>query len=450
MSDDSATDEPGSTATDPQPKRSSLGVIFLTLFLDLVGFSIIFPLFPAILDHYSEDGAMIAVVELLRSLFPSEGSSNSWGVQALFGGFLGSLYSLLQFLASPFWGRLSDRIGRRPVLSLTVAGIGVSYLLWAVSGSFTLLVVSRLLAGAMGGNIATATAAVSDVTSRADRAKGMGMVGAAFGLGFILGPAIGGALSLIDLTQLFPGLERYGFHPFSACALGAGALSLLNWIWIRRRFDETFPAERRNLATPRPMLPRLSSGAAYGSAVARTNLGNFFFLVAFSGMEFTLSFLARDRFQWTPRGIAAMFIFIGLVLALVQGGIVRKIAPRFGEKRVAIAGLIAVALGLVGIASGGEHTRTLFWCSLALLAIGSGLTFPTLTALVSLHALESHQGEALGVFRALGALARAIGPFVAAFLYWRFGPAVPYVGAAGFLILPLLLILSVPPPTKSA
>lgn len=442
---------PDANPVPPLPatgRRTPLGVIFLTLFLDLVGFSIIFPLFPAILEHYQGDPAFEAVVAALGAVFGVGEGDDPRRVQALFGGFLGSLYSLLQFVASPLWGRLSDRIGRRPVLSITVLGIGASYLLWALSGSFALLILSRVIAGAMGGNISAATAAVSDVTTRADRAKGMGVVGAAFGLGFVLGPAIGVALSPIDLAASFPGLASYGVNPFSACALGAGALSLLNWFWIRRRFAETLPPERRGAGPPRPLLPRPGLGGRSGPAVARTNLANFFLIVAFSGMEFTLAFLVRDRFGWGPRGIGLMFVHVGLVLALVQGGVVRRLAPRLGERRLALAGFALVSLGLAGIsaAAGAE----LFWVSLTVLAVGSGFSFPALAALVSLHAGESVQGEALGVFRALGALARAIGPFAAALLYWRFGEEVPYLGAAAFLLLPFLLVLAVPPPASGA
>ena len=432
--------------TEPTPRKTSLGVIFLTLFLDLVGFSIIFPLLPAILDYYSDDRALQWVVESLRSLFEIEDPSDP-RVQVLFGGVLGSLYSLLQFFASPFWGRRSDRVGRKPVLLFTVAGIGISYLIWAFSSSFTLLVLSRLLAGAMSGNIATATAAVSDVTSRADRAKGMGIVGAAFGLGFVLGPAIGGTLSAIDLTESFPGLVAYGVNPFTACALGAGALSFLNLIWIRRRFAETFPPEKRAEQPPRSLLPKISLGGRFGAGVARSNLGNFLLLLAFSGMEFTLSFLARDRFDWTPRGITVMFVHVGLVLALVQGGLVRRLAPKIGEKNLALVGLLLLAGGLAGIAADAGNVS--FWLSLTALAAGSGCSFPAFSSLVSLHAREEVQGEALGVFRALGALARAIGPFAASILYWKFGMGTPYWTGAIFLLLPFLIVLTIPTPDRS-
>ena len=206
-----------------------MGVIFLTLFLDLVGFSIIFPLFPSMLNYYleMEQGGTL-LTKLLDALHSISGTQPTNGVPspqvvALFGGVLGSLYSLLQFLFAPVWGIVSDRIGRRPVLLLTIAGIAVSYVLWFFSGSFTLLLISRLIGGIMSGNISAATAAIADVTTAKNRAKGMGMVGAAFGLGFIMGPAIGGSLSLADLTEMAPSLQRFGVNPFSMAA-GAACL----------------------------------------------------------------------------------------------------------------------------------------------------------------------------------------------------------------------------------
>ena len=168
---------------------------------------------------------------------------------------------------------------------------------------------------------------------------------------------------------------------------------------------------------------------------------------AFSGMEFTLAFLARDRYEWSPRAIGGMFVHVGLTLALVQGGLVRRLAPKYGEKKVALTGVVIVTAGLIGIAV--DESLLVFWLSVTTLAVGSGFTFPTLSALVSLHASEAEQGEALGIFRALGALARVFGPFAAAVLYWRYGAEVPYWAGAAFLIVPFLLISMIPTPPKS-
>ncbi|MEM7164948.1 MAG: MFS transporter [Planctomycetota bacterium] len=425
-------------------------VVFLTLFLDLVGFSLIFPLFPAILDYYTTlEGADSLIGRLVAELQQITGAEdpNGWRVQALFGGVLGSLYSLLQFIFSPIWGRVSDRIGRRPVLLLTVGGMVVSYLLWIFSGSFALLIGARLVGGIMSGNISTATAAMADATSEQDRAKGMGMIGAAFGLGFILGPAIGGLLALFDPLETWPGLASYGINPFSACAAGALLLSLLNFVWVWRAFVETLPPERRQ-KQPQGRIHPLLGNSGLGALVWRTNLAYWLFMVAFSGMEFTLAFLVRDRLQWGPGAVAGMLCFVGFILALVQGGIVRRVAPRYGEKRVAIAGLVILAPGLFLLAS--AHSAGAVYLGLVPLAVGSALAIPSLTALASLFAPPERQGAALGAFRSLGALARAIGPIAAGLAYWRYGSALPYQIGGAMLVLPLVILAFLPQPTKRA
>jgi MFS family permease len=185
----------------PASKKRALGIVWLTVFIDLVGFSIIFPIFPAMLEWYlprEASGSMLhSLIELFENL--TRGHNQEFLVAVLFGGFLGSLYSFLQFFASPFWGRLSDRVGRRRILLLTTTGTALSYLLWIYSGSFWVLVVSRLLGGIMSGNLAVATAAVADITDSRNRSRGMALIGVAFGLGFILGPALGGLGTFVDL-----------------------------------------------------------------------------------------------------------------------------------------------------------------------------------------------------------------------------------------------------------
>ena len=159
-------------------KKSPIGVLFLTVFVDLVGFSIIFPLFPDMLEYYGEkDNFFAGLIAQLAELSGEQGEKRELYTRVLFGGILGSLYSLLQFLFAPMWGRLSDRVGRRPVLMWTIGGLCVSYLVWIFSGSFLLLIISRVLGGVMGGNISVATAAMADSTDEKNRAKGMGMSG---------------------------------------------------------------------------------------------------------------------------------------------------------------------------------------------------------------------------------------------------------------------------------
>lgn len=431
----------------------TLGIIFLTLFLDLVGFSIIFPLFPAMLDYYlpngAGDGSLLGrLIEPLAGWAQSSGAANPRFMTAvLFGGILGSLYSILQFLCAPLWGAYSDRVGRRKVLLITIAGLALSYAAWFFAASFWVLVFARILGGAMGGNLSVATAAVADTTTREKRSSGLAIIGIAFGLGFIVGPAIGGLFTKINLLEIFPSLGNYGVNPFSAPALVSFALTILNLVWVARRFKETLPEEKRGAASPaRKGLPVFRMFQSPSPEIRRTNLVYLIYMLAFSGMEFTLTFLAVERFAFTPAQNGGMFVFIGFILILVQGGIVRRLATPVGEKRLAVVGLgcaiaaflvLAIALNL-----------GLFFGALAIMAFSIGLASPTLSALVSLYSNEAEQGASLGVFRSAGSLARAIGPLVAAFAYFAYGSKSAYLFGAVVVIVPFILALKLPKPAK--
>ncbi|MBQ17224.1 MAG: MFS transporter [Planctomycetaceae bacterium] len=444
------TDSP-QPLTASKPRRGSLKVLFLTVFIDLVGFSIIFPLFPDMLEHYLEHDGVDSLVGRLAAWLQglsgtTDPESQRLYTTALFGGVLGSLYSVLQFIFAPIWGRLSDRTGRRPILLISISGLAIAYVVWAFAGSFLLLVISRLLAGLMGGNISVATAAVADMTGTRDRAKGMGMIGAAFGLGFILGPAIGAMLSGIDLSGSLAGL-----NPFSAAALAAAGLSIGNLVWVALRFEETLPPQDRgsNPTHARSLNPlKLFTGDNLPPGVAATNLVFFLFQIAFAGMEFTLVFLAKERLHYTARDMMWIFIFIGVLIALVQGGVVRRITPRFGEQRVTLWGLVMLVPGLLMV--GWAQSTFPFYLGLGLLAVGSALVSPCLSAMVSLYTPSDRQGEVLGVFRSLGALSRAIAPIVAGLVYWKLGASWPYYGSALVMLVPLLLATRLPSPRRDS
>lgn len=440
-------------AIESQKQESStLRIVFLTLFLDLVGFSIIFPIFPALAEYYTSvdpDNFFLRLIfDSITALLNASGAPAQVVPIVLFGGVLGSLYSLLQFLCAPFWGALSDRIGRRPVLLISIAGLGLSYVCWFFAGSFTLLILARLLGGVMSGNISAASAIVADVTPEDRRSRGMAVIGIAFALGFIIGPMLGGVLSLVDLTEMFPGMVAFGLNPFSMPALFAGLLSCINLLLVVRRLPETLPPERRKQphTSERSINPlKLFMPLPY-PGVSQTNNLNFLFLTAFSGMEFTLTFLAVERLNFSPMQNGYMFIFVGFILTLVQGGIVRRHAHKIGERRLAFAGLLITMPGLIMI--GLSESISLLYAGLFFMSLGSALVIPCITALVSLYAPAQHQGRALGVFRSLGALARVIGPALASIAYWKFGSAVPYYAGAVFLILPLLLMLRLPEPAQ--
>jgi ferrochelatase len=425
--------------------KSSLKLIFFVLFLDLVGFSIIFPMFPAMAKYYLEVDAgnpfLKMIFEGITTLIQSGGGQVQPVV--LFGGVLGAMYSFLQFLAAPFWGRLSDRIGRRPVLLVSVMGLALSYLLWFFSGSFTLLCIARIMGGIMGGNISTATAVVADVTSSSNRSKGMAFIGIAFALGFIIGPAMGGILSMIDLTKSFPQLASYGVNPFSTPALLSFILSLASFSLLYKKFKETRPTNDQEIhKSKRSSNPLTLFKPLPYAGVNQTNIAHFLFLLAFSGMEFTLTFLAVERLSYTSLDNAGMFIFIGFVLAFVQGGVVRRKAHQVGEKKMALMGLVCLIPGLLSISF--AHTTFPLFLGLFFLAVGSAMTIPCLTSLVSLYTPGKYQGEAIGVFRSLGALARVFGPLLACLLYWRGGSGAPYIVGAIFLIIPIIMVFKLP------
>lgn len=430
--------------------RRALRSIFLILFIDLVGFSIIFPLFPAMLTHYLAQegqtgllGSFLRAVQHLQSLLGSSASLSQQVPIVLFGGVLGSLYSLLQFLFAPVWGALSDRYGRKPILILSLSGIALSYVGWFFAGSFWLLVLARVVGGGMSGNISAATAAVSDVTGEKNRSSGMAIVGIAFGLGFLLGPAIGGLLALSNPLKIFPDWARWGVHPFSWPAAFAGLLTFVNLFWVCLGFRETLPSERKGRsAEARTLNPLAVLGLRHQAGIFLTIVSYFVFLSIFSGMEFSLTFLTFERFGFTPARNGIMFVFIGLVLALTQGGYVRRKAHAVGEKTMTLRGLICIAPGLALV--GLSHSVWVFYAGLFFLAVGSAMVTPCLTSLVSLYAPATQQGRVLGIFRSMGALARVIGPLAACILYWRLHATAAYLIGASLLLLPFYLGLKLP------
>jgi MFS family permease len=430
----------------PHNKRT-IGIIWLTVFIDLVGFSIIFPIFPAMLDWYlprEGDGSFLSgLIQLLTQL--TSGENQTFLVTVLFGGLLGSLYSLLQFIASPVWGRLSDRHGRRPVLLLTTAGTALSYLLWIFAGSFWILVISRILAGMMAGNIAVATASIADLTTTRSRSKGMALIGVAFGLGFILGPAIGGLGTLVDLGVNPLSSAAFSITPFSFPALLALILATFNVLWVWRKFPETHPpAEKAEAPVKKEPLLRFGSDIP---DVKRTLKVYFLFIFAFSGMEFSLTFLALERLFYQPQQMSLLFLFVGVVMALTQGYVIRRYGHRFGERNFTTLGLLCGLLAFACLA--GSHATLSFYTGLAFLGFGVGCCTPSLSALVSLYSPASRQGAELGAFRSTGALARAIGPVFGSTLFWWLGSQTAYLAGAVLMMVAAVFSLLLPKPVHA-
>lgn len=372
--------------------RKPLATLFLIVFTDLVGFGIVIPLLPLYAERYD----------------PSP-----W----VFGLLMAS-FSAMQFLFAPVLGRLSDRIGRRPVLLVSLAGSVAGYLLFAAADSLLLLFASRIVSGIAGANIATAQAVIADLTPVTERARGMGLIGAAFGLGFIAGPAIGGGA--VHLSPAAPGLAA---AIFSAIAFLMTVLLL----------PESLPPERRGERGPsRWGLLRLADAWRHRELAPLLTIG-FAIVTGFSAFEVTFAQLVHNRFGLNEGQVAFLFVYVGILAAIVQGALVGRLVRRFGERPLLLTGLTLTATGLLLI--GLESRLGTLIAILPLLAIGQGMTMPSLSALVSHAASPEQQGEVLGAFQGVASLARVVGPFGGEMALGHLGLAAPAHAAATLAIL---------------
>jgi MFS transporter, DHA1 family, tetracycline resistance protein len=377
--------------------RGALVIVFLTVFIDLVGFGIVIPLLP---------------------LYAEEFGASPVGVT-----WLVAIFSLMQFVFAPWWGQLSDRVGRRPVLLIGLFGSALSYTLFGLAGTLTGLFLARMLAGVMGANVGVAQAYIADVTSLRDRARGMGLIGAAFGLGFIFGPVIGG------------GLSHFGpAVPF----FGAAALALVNGLMAVFLLPESLrPDLRRRVAQPGivarfRLLVRVSRDTGLGVLY----LAFFLITLAFAALEATLSLWADRRWELTPAQVAYLFAYLGVVVTIAQGLLVGPLARRMGERRLAMLGAAAFSAGLVAMPL--APTPLLLALALALLAFGQGVSVPSLSALVSRNAPVSEQGQLLGVSQSLSALGRVIGPVGGGIVFARVGIGAPFYSGAVLVALAMV------------
>jgi MFS family permease len=371
-------------------RQPSLGVIFLTVVIDLLGFGLVMP-------------------------FLTLQARDAFGVDAGTASILGACYSGMQFVFMPLWGRLSDRVGRRPVMltsiffsALTMAGLGFA-LAW--SDTIIWLFVARALSGSATANIGTASAYIADITTPEERVKGMGLIGMAFGLGFLIGPGVGGLLATYEIN---------GRHGPWAC-FAAAALSAINLIWALVGLPESLPKERRVRGDDaRPLSPlrvdalrRLLSTRGIRSA----SLTNFLIILAFSGLEITYAMYAADSFSLDHEQVGLMFVFMGLTGALVQGGFVRRASGKIRESSMARAGLIFMLLGFAGFVLAPRAGHFALFVVSGLIAVGNGLTQPSISAYISRLADPSRQGETLSANQSLSSLARLFGPLLGGFVY---------------------------------
>jgi MFS family permease len=373
----------------------------------------------------------------------------------LFGGLLSTLYSLLQFIFSPIWGALSDRLGRRRILTITLAGNALSYLLWIFAAQFWLVVVTRLISGMMAGNIAVASAAAADITDEKERTKGMAVVGIAIGLGFVFGPVIGGLASSVQFAQPVAAgvtVPTFGLNPFSVPAAIAASLAMINFLLVVKFFPETLAPERRAASdAKRPSVFDLAT--VRSSAVRRTSFANLVYQVAFTGMENTIVFLTLALFSYSPRDNAWLFLFNGACMIFAQG-LARQLVKRMGQRKVVILGMLIASVAFVVVAlipptlaAAGDGAETTFYLGLGLISFATGLILPSVSALVSLYSDASEQGRNLGILRSAGSLARVIGPVTAALLYFHFGSHFwVYVGGALLMLPAIWVVRGLPEP----
>ncbi|MFQ5676848.1 MAG: MFS transporter [bacterium] len=379
-------------------KATPLTIIFLVVVIDLIGFGIVLPLLPLYAKSY---GASPFVIGLLAISF-----------------------SVTQLVFNPIWGALSDRIGRRPVLLMSLFGAVVFYAVFGWAPSLFWLFVARLAAGIFAANISTAMAYIADITTREERTRGMGLVGAAFAIGFIIGPALGGLLSQ---------------HSYSLPGYGGALLSFAAFTLAVVKLPESL-IKKSDLAKRRisyanvikPIKDNLRN-----SQVARPMFVYFLVVLAFSCMQVTFPLFTLEVFNFDVVENGYLFAFVGVMAVVFQGGLIGKLAKAFGEGTLAILGTSLSMIGLTLL----PLVRTVhsLVIVMALLGIGSGLNNPTLTSLVSISADDSQQGSVMGVSRSISTLARILGPLWGGWAYGALGRNWTYWSAGLFLFAAVLV-----------
>ena len=395
------------TSQPPKPAASAATsgsaprlILFATVFFDLLGFGIVIPFLPMYAARLGIGAGSIGLIL--------------------------SAYSIMQFIFAPLLGRLSDRIGRRPIIMLGLLGSSLSYLIYGFTDSFAGLLISRAVHGACAATISTAQAYIADTTEESKRAHAMGMIGAAFGLGFVLGPAIGGLLGAVSLRT--PVL-------FAAALTFANFILAGAWLPESRQPEDIAPGAsagpgaRQMLDLPR----RLQRHRAHALLFVVAFLMTF----AIAALEATFALTVPAVYGYAAAGVGGLLAFAGLVQAIAQGYLIGKLVPRTGETTLIVAGAAALALGLAPLGSWSSHAA--LYGMLALIALGYGFGTTAVAALISRCTGRELQGEALGLNQSVLALARVMGPIAGGMIYQAMGPAAPYLAGAGIAAVAMVL-----------
>ena len=369
------------------------GAIWTCVALDLVGFGIVLPILPLYAERYGAGPATA--------------------------GALVASFSLAQLLFAPVWGKVSDRYGRKPVLIVSLIGTAIGSLVTGLAGALWVLFLGRLLDGASGASVSVAQAAVTDVAAPEERARLLGLLGAAFGLGFVFGPALGGLAAL-----------RGPHVPF----LVAAVLAAANAVVAFRRLPETKPSN----ASVRIRVPQRDADADRSTRVRGLVLISFVGLVAFSAFEATFALFGERRLGFRLASSGAVFAGIGILIAIVQSTVIRPANARFGERRTLQLGLLLNAIGLVVLAP--THHWPGLIVALVLLTLGQGLVMPTVTSAVAGRAHEERRATTLGFQQSAGGLARVVGPLGGGLLFQHVGVPAPYVAGAALMAVAATLV----------
>ncbi len=388
------------------PGRRAFAFVWVTVLLDMMGIGLIIPVVPA----------------LLRELTGRDAAGAS-----VYGGWLFFAYAAMQFLFAPIVGGLSDAVGRRPVLLLSVLGLGVDHALTALSPNILWLFAGRLVAGLFGASFATANAYIADVTPPDERGKAFGMLGAAFGVGFILGPALGGILG--DVGHRLPFFV-------------AAALSFANFVYGLFVLPETHPREKRTPFRIRQANPLGALLAIPGGSVVRAlAVALFVFFVGNTVYPAIWSFYTAQRYAWTPRTIGISLAVYGIVNTIVQAALVGPSIKRWGERRAAVIGIVAGALALLGT---GFATRSWMVFALILVSAPGGIAMPAINAMMSKNAPPEAQGRLQGVVSSLEGLSSIVGPLLMTQLFQAYGttlPGAPFFAATALCLIALMVLM---------
>lgn len=397
-----ATTNLDSSKQEKSQRQKSLGILFLVTLLDLIGFGMILPLIPY-LGRATESSPVMV-------------------------GLLMSIYSIMQFLFSPFWGGFSDRFGRKPILLISILGAAVSHTAFAFASGYWALFLTRLFAGLFSANISTAMASAADLSSKENRTQTMGLIGAAFGLGFVLGPFLGAQGASIG--------PMFGFNDQFASLL-AGVLSALNFLFCLFYFKESLQEKASKVSVNFKRLNPFSSFYLLSSNL-KASVGLFFSAtMALALIEVVLFFVVQDKFDWDYKQASYGFAAIGLVMAFTQGGLIRPLKKRFSELTLIYSGGFIFTLGLFSA----YHFDALytFGSSVLLLSLGYAIINPSLNGFISLQASSSEQGSSFGVTHGFSALSRIIGPVLGTYLLGKADLKAPFLAAA--LIIGISLII---------